>query len=390
MDKKTVRDVDLKGKRVLMRADFNVPLEGDEITDDRRIRAAMPTIEYILEHGASLILMSHLGRPKGEVKPALSLAPVAERLSELLEQDVTMAPDSIGAEVEALAAKMKPGDVMLLENTRFHAGEKANDAEYAKQLAQFGDIFVNDAFGAAHRAHASTVGVTDHLPAVGGFLIEKEMAFLGKAAEAPDHPYVHLLGGAKVSDKAPVIENLLGKADKILIGGGIANTFFKAMGYEVGASLVEDDIIDEVKEMLRKGAETIIVPIDVVVADAFENDANHKVVPVDGVAPGWMILDLGPETIEKYRGILHEAETVAWNGPLGVFEMPNFAKGTFAIAEALAELDAVTVVGGGESASAVEKAGVADEVSHVSTGGGASLMFFEGKTLPGLEALEDK
>jgi phosphoglycerate kinase len=390
MDKKTVRDVELQGKRVLMRADFNVPLQEDEITDDTRIRAALPTITYILEHGASLVLMSHLGRPKGEVKPELSLAPVAERLSELLDQPVEMAPDSVGDEVEALAEALEPGDVLLLENTRFHAGEKANDADYAEQLAALGEIFVNDAFGTAHRAHASTVGVTEYLPAVSGFLIEKEIEFLGRATGDPAHPYMVLLGGAKISGKIGVIENLQEIADKILIGGGMANTFFVAMGYEVGDSLVEDDAIGTATQLLRDAGDKLVLPEDVVVATAFDNDAEHKVVAANAVEEGWRILDIGPKTIETFKQILQSAQTVAWNGPMGVFEMPNYAKGTFAIAEALAELDAVTIIGGGDSASAVKEADVKDKMTHVSTGGGASLTFLEGSPLPGLEALEDK
>jgi phosphoglycerate kinase len=391
MDKKTVRDVDLKGKRVIMRADFNVPLDGDEITDDTRIQAALPTIEYILEQGASLILMSHLGRPKAQVKPEMSLKPVAKRLSELLDQPVTMAPDTVGSEVKALADTLEPGDVMLLENTRFHAGEKKNDPAYAKQMADMADIFVNDAFGTAHRAHASTVGVADYLPAVSGFLIEKEMKFLGRASENPDHPYVVLLGGAKVSDKLATMRSILAcGADKMLIGGGIANTFLKAQGYKVGDSLVEDDMLEEAQSLLEENTDKIVLPVDVVVGDAFDNDANHKVVPINGVESGWAIYDIGPKTVERYREELEKAKMVAWGGPMGVFEMPNFAKGTFAIAEILAEIDAVTLVGGGESGAAVQKAGVADKVSHVSTGGGASLRLLEGKKLPGLEALDDK
>jgi phosphoglycerate kinase len=390
MDKKTVRDVDLKGKRVLMRADFNVPLDGDTITDDTRIRAALPTIKYILDAGASLILMSHLGRPKGEVKPELSLNPVADRLSELLDQDVLMAPDCIGDEVKAMAESLEPGDVLLLENTRFHPGEKKNDPEYAAQLAAMGELFVNDAFGTAHRAHASTVGVTDSLPAVSGFLIEKEFKFLGQATGNPEHPYVVILGGAKISDKIGVIENLLGKADSILIGGGMANTFFKAQGLEMGDSLVEDDVLDTAKSLMEKAGDKLVLPVDAIVADAFDNDADKKVVTVDAVEPGWRILDIGPETIAEFEEILGDAKTVVWNGPMGVFEMPNFAEGTFAIAQALAALDAVTIIGGGDSASAVKQAGVEDDVSHVSTGGGASLQFLEGEPLPGLEALDDK
>ncbi len=390
MNKKTVRDVELKGKRVLMRADFNVPLDNDTITDDNRIRAALPTIKYILEQGACLVLMSHLGRPKGKVDPQLSLKPVAQRLGELLGQDVQMGPDTIGDEVKAMAKALKPGEVLLLENTRFHAGEKKNDPAFAQQLAKLGEIFVNDAFGTAHRAHASTEGVTQYLPAVAGFLIEKEINFLGQATGDPKHPYVVILGGAKVSDKIGVIKNMLGKADHVLIGGGMANTFFKAQGLEMGDSLVEDDVLDTAKALLAEAGDKLVLPTDAVIADAFDNDANTKVVPVDQVEAGWRILDIGPQTVEAYKTILKKAKTVAWNGPMGVFEMENFAKGTFAIAELLADIDAVTVIGGGDSASAVAKAGVADQVSHVSTGGGASLEFLEGKTLPGIAALEDK
>ncbi len=390
MDKKTVRDVELKGKRVLMRADFNVPLEGDTITDDTRIRAALPTIQYVLDQGASLILMSHLGRPKGSVNPDLSLKPVAARLGELLDGPVAMAPDCVGDEVEEMAASLEPGQVLLLENTRFHSEERANDPEFAGKLAGLGDLYVNDAFGTAHRAHASTVGVAEKLPAVAGFLIEKEIKFLGKATSDPEHPYVVILGGAKVSDKIGVIENMLGRADTILIGGGMANTFFKAKGLEMGDSLVENDVLDTAETLMERAGDKLVLPVDAVVADAFDNDANQQVIPVESVAPGWRILDIGPKTIVMFKEKLTGAKTVVWNGPMGVFEMPSFAKGTFAIAEALANLDAVTIIGGGDSASAINRAGVADEVSHVSTGGGASLEFLEGKTLPGIAALNDK
>jgi phosphoglycerate kinase len=389
MNKKTVRDVDLKGKRVLMRADFNVPLSGDTITDDTRILAALPTIQHILDEGAALILMSHLGRPKG-VTPSLSLQPVADRLSQLLDKPVNMAPDVIGDEVEALAKELEAGDVLMLENTRFYDEEKQNDPDFSAKLAALGDIFVNDAFGTAHRAHASTVGVTAELPAVAGFLIEKEIAFLGKAVSDPDSPYVVILGGAKVSDKIGVIENMLSKADTILIGGGMANTFFKAQGLEMGDSLVEDDVLDVARSLLENAGGKILLPVDAVVADAFDNDANRKVVGIDQVEPGWRILDIGPKTVELFRRTLESAKTVAWNGPMGVFEMSNFATGTFTIAKTLAEIDATTIIGGGDSASAVKKAGVDDQVSHVSTGGGASLEFLEGKTLPGIAALADK
>ncbi len=389
MSKKTVRDVDLQGKRVLMRADFNVPLDGETITDDTRIQAALPTIKYILDQGAALILMSHLGRPKGR-NPKLSLKPVADYLDNVLDQNVEMAPDTIGDEVDAMAKALSPGEVMVLENTRFYSEEKANAPDFAKKLAALGDIFVNDAFGTAHRAHASTEGVTHYLPAVAGFLIGKEIEYLSKATGDPERPFVVILGGAKVSDKIDVIENMLGKADKILIGGGMANTFFKAQGLEMGDSLVEDEVLDTAKSLLDKAGDTLVLPMDAVVADAFDNDAAHKVVAVDAVEPGWRILDIGPETVQMYKDILKTAKTVAWNGPMGVFEMENFAKGTFSIAETLAAIDAVSIIGGGDSASAVKKAGVADQVSHVSTGGGASLTFLEGKTLPGIAALDDK
>ncbi|MGC9396440.1 MAG: phosphoglycerate kinase [Anaerolineae bacterium] len=391
MNKKTVRDVDLKGKRVLMRADFNVPLKDGVIGDDKRIRATLPTIKYILDQGAALVLMSHLGRPAGTGYEAeLSLKPVAARLSELLGRPVKMAPDCIGAEVEAMAAALQPGEVMLLENVRFHKAETKNDPKMAEQLAKLAEIFVNDAFGTAHRAQASTEGVAHYLPAVAGFLMEKEIDFLGRAVEDPERPYVVILGGAKVSDKIAVIQNMLKLADQILIGGGMANTFFKAQGLEMGDSLVEDDVLDMAQELLATSAEKLVLPVDAVVADAFDNDAHSKVVGVSAVEAGWRILDIGPETVAQYKEILATAKTVAWNGPMGVFEMPNFAKGTFAIAEILAELDAVTIIGGGDSASAVKKAGVADKVSHVSTGGGASLKFLEGKVLPGVAALTDK
>ena len=389
MDKKTVRDVDLKGKRVLMRADFNVPLDGTTITDDTRIRAALPTIQYVLDNGASLVLMSHLGRPKG-VTSSLSLQPVADRLGELLGKPVKMAPDVVGDEVQAMAEALAPGDVLLLENTRFYSEEKNNDPAFSAKLAAMGDLYVNDAFGTAHRAHASTVGVTDTLPAVAGFLIEKEIAFLGKATSSPESPYMVILGGAKVSDKIAVIENMLDKADTILIGGGMANTFFKAQGLEMGDSLVEDDVVDTATALMAKAGGKIVLPVDAVVADAFDNDANMKIVDVDAVEPGWRILDIGPRTIALFQEKLAGAKTVVWNGPMGVFEMPNFAKGTFAIAETLASIAAVTIIGGGDSASAINKAGVADKVSHVSTGGGASLEYLEGKALPGVAALADK
>ncbi len=391
MNKKTVRDVDLKGKRVLMRADFNVPLKDGVIGDDKRIKATLPTINYVLEQGAALVLMSHLGRPAGTGYEAeFSLKPVADRLAELLGKPVKFASNCIGAEVEAMAAALQPGEVMLLENVRFYKAETKNDAKISEQLAKLGEIFVNDAFGTAHRAQSSTEGVAHYLPAVAGFLMEKEIDFLGRATEDIERPYVVILGGAKVSDKIAIIKNMLSKADKVLIGGGMANTFFKAQGLEMGDSLVEDDVLNTAKALRAEAGDALLLPIDAVVANAFDNEAASKIVAVNAVEPGWRMLDIGPQTITLYKDALATAKTVVWNGPMGVFEMPNFAKGTFAIAEILAELDAVTIIGGGDSASAVKKAGVADKVSHVSTGGGASLEFLEGKVLPGVAALQDK
>ena len=390
MNKKTVRDVDVQGKRVVMRVDFNVPLKGDQITDDTRIRAALPTIRYLLEQGASLVLMSHLGRPKGEVKPELSLAPVAARLGELLGQPVTLAPDCVGPEVEEMAAGLQSGQVLLLENTRFHKGEEKNDPEMGEQLARLGDLYVNDAFGAAHRAHASTAGIAEHLPAVAGLLMEKEIEFLGGAVETPARPYVAIIGGAKISDKIGVIRNLLTKVDALLIGGGMANTFLAAKGYEMADSLVEADSIDVAKGLIDEGGDKLVLPLDGVVADAFAADAKRKVVPADGVEPGWRILDIGPATVELFRHKLAGAKTVVWNGPMGVCEFAPFAAGTTAVAEMVAESGAISVIGGGDSVAALQQAGLTDKLSHISTGGGASLEMLEGKVLPGLAALDDK
>jgi phosphoglycerate kinase len=373
----------------LMRVDFNVPLDGTTITDDTRIQAALPTINYVIEQGGALILMSHLARPKG-VDPKYSLKPAADRLGELLGQEVKMAPAVVGPEVEAMAQALQPGTVMVLENTRFESGETKNNPELVEKLAALGEVYVNDAFGSAHRAHASTVGVAEKMPAVAGFLMEKEINFLSKAVENPEPPYIVILGGAKVSDKIAVIENLLGKADTILIGGGMANTFLKAKGFDMADSLVENDVLDTATDLMEKAGDKLVLPVDAMVADAFDNNANRQVVAVDAIPAGWRILDIGPDTITLFKEKLAGANTVVWNGPMGVFEMSNFAEGTFAIARTLAESEAVTIIGGGDSASAVNQAGVADDVSHVSTGGGASLEFFEGKLLPGLAALNDK
>jgi len=390
MNKKTIRDVNVHGKCVLVRVDFNVPLKEGAVADDTRIQAALPTINYLLEKGAALILCSHLGRPKGKVVPELKMDPVATRLSELLGRPVQKMDACTGPAVEAAAEAMQPGDVILLENTRFNPEERANDPGFAKQVAGLADIFVNDAFGAAHRAHATTVGVTDYLPAVAGLLMEKELEFLGKVTSDPEHPYIAILGGAKISDKIGVIESLLAKCDRLLIGGGMANTFFKAMGFEVGDSLVEEEAIPMAKSLLEKAGSQLVLPVDAVVADAFDNDAKTKVAAPNEVAPGWRILDIGPKTAQTFKSALSGAKTVVWNGPMGVFEMPSFAKGTLAVAELLAKLDAMVIVGGGDSVRALRESGLADKMSHVSTGGGASLEFLEGKTLPGVAALADK
>jgi len=350
----------------------------------------LPTIRYLIDHDARVILMSHLGRPKGQVKEELRMAPVAARLSELLGQPVLTADDCIGPQVQALVKELKPGQVLLLENTRFHPEERKNDPDFARELASLAEVYVNDAFGTAHRAHASTEGVTHYLPAVAGFLMEKEIEFLGKALESPEHPFVAILGGAKISDKIGVIENLLGKVDVLLIGGGMANTFFKAQGYEVGESLVEDESLDTAREMLAKAGDKLVLPVDVVVADAFAADAQSQIVGVDAVPAGWRILDIGPKTVALFKDKLAGAKTVVWNGPMGVFEFPKFATGTVEIAKALAELDAMTIIGGGDSVAAVYQAGLADKMTHISTGGGASLEFLEGKILPGIAALADK
>ena len=390
MNKKTVKDIDLKGKRVLMRVDFNVPMADGKVTDDKRIKAALPTINYVLEQGASLLLMSHLGRPKGGPDPEFSLRAASEALAALLGKPVQMAPDCVGPEVEKMAKALKPGDVLMLENTRFHKGEENNDLELAKQMAVLGDVYVNDAFGSAHRAHSSTEGITHFLPAVSGFLMEQELEYLGRAVANPEHPYIAILGGAKISDKILVVETLASKCDKLIIGGGMANTFLTAKGLNMQDSLVETDAIETAKTLLGKLGSKLILPVDAVIADKFDAEANTQTVDVDKIPAGWRMLDVGPKTLELYKTSLSGVKLVVWNGPVGVFEMPKFAEGTFALAHMLAESGAITVIGGGDSASAVKKAGVAKQMTHVSTGGGASLEFLEGKELPGVAALLDK
>jgi phosphoglycerate kinase len=397
MNKKTIRDIDLAGKRVLVRVDFNVPLDSQQhITDDTRIRAALPTITYLLDQGAPVILMSHLGRPDGKVVDTLSLAPVAQHLSGLLGRPVEMAKDSIGPEVEAQAKSLQPGQVLLLENLRFHKEEEKNNPDFARQLALLGEVYVNDAFGTAHRAHASTEGVTHYLPGVAGFLMEKEINFLGSALEHPRRPFVAIIGGAKVSDKIAVLDRLISMVDTLLIGGGMANTFLKAEGFEIGDSLFEESKLDVARDLLAKARQRglkFLLPTDVVIADRFAADASYKVVSQDAVPKGWRILDIGPKAVEAFNTALADAQTIVWNGTLGVAEMPAFAKGTDAIIEILArrtQAGATTIIGGGDSAAAVEEAGAAAKMTHVSTGGGASLEFLEGRVLPGVAALEDK
>ena len=388
--KKTIADVDVNKKRVLVRVDFNVPLKGDEVVDDTRIRAALPTINYLLEHDAAVILCSHLGRPKGKPDAELSLRPVAEHLAELLDEPVAFANDCIGPVAEEAAHELGFGEVLILENTRFHIGEKRNDPEMARQLASLADLYVMDAFGSAHRAHASTEGISNYLPAVAGFLMEKEIQYLGQVISDPQKPFIAILGGAKVSDKIGVISNLLAKADLILIGGGMANTFFKAQGYPVGDSLVEDEALVTARELLQVADSRLRLPVDVVIANKFDNDAESKVMAMAPVPEGWRILDIGPETVAAYDRVLHDARTIVWNGPMGVFEFPKFALGTFGVAEAVAESEAASIVGGGDSVAAINQTGLQDRITHISTGGGASLEMMEGKVLPGIAALEDK
>ena len=395
MNKKTVKDIDVNGKKVLVRCDFNVPIDSEtgKITDNRRIRAALPTIQYLLDHNAKVILCSHLGRPKGEFNLKYSLKPVAEELSKLLNKDVKLAKDVIGESAKELTANMKEGDIVLLENVRFHKEEEQNDPEYSKALASMAEIYVNDAFGTAHRAHSSTTGVADYLPAVSGFLIEKELEFLGGALENPKHPFVAILGGAKVSDKIGVIENLLDKVDTLIIGGGMAYTFYKAQGHHIGTSICEEDKLDLAKSILEKAQEKgvkLLLPVDNHVSSEYSNNGEEKIVDSTEIPDGFMGLDIGPKTIEKFEEAVKDAKTVVWNGPLGVCEFDKFATGTKAVATMLSKIDAITIIGGGDSAAAIEKLGLADKMTHISTGGGASLEFLEGKTLPGIACLQDK
>lgn len=394
MNKKSIRDVDLKGKRVFCRVDFNVPMKEGKITDETRIRAALPTIQYLVEQGAKVILASHLGRPKGQVVEELRLTPVAARLGELLGKDVKKADEAFGPVAQEMVTAMNEGDVLVLENVRFYAGEEKNDAELAKEFAALADIFVNDAFGAAHRAHASTAGIADYLPAVSGLLMEKELDVLGKALSNPDRPFTAIIGGAKVKDKIGVIRHLLDKVDNLIIGGGLAYTFVKALGHEIGLSLCEDDKIELAKEFMQLAKEkgvNFYMPVDVVITEEFSETATTKIVGIDSIPSNWEGVDIGPKTREIYADVIKNSKLVVWNGPMGVFEMTPFSQGTKAVGQALADAEGTySVIGGGDSAAAVEKFGMADKMSHISTGGGASLEFMEGKELPGVVCLNDK
>lgn len=393
--KKTVKDINWNGKTAVMRCDFNVPLADGAITDDTRIRAALPTIKYLIEEGAAIVIMSHLGRPKGKPVPEMSLAPVAVRLSEYLDKEVKFVPSDVVVDenVREEASKLGAGEVMLIENVRYRAEETDNDPAFAKDLSELGDVFVQEAFGTAHRAHASTTGIADYIPAVSGFLIEKELAFLGNAVDNPERPFAAIMGGAKVKDKIKVITNLLNKVDILVIGGGMTYTFLKAMGYSIGTSLLDEEGLEKANDILKLAEEKgvkLLLSTDVVAADEFANDSAYDVYPIDSIPDNRMGLDIGPETIKNFSAALKEAKTVVWNGPMGVFEMPNFAKGTRAIAECLAESDATIIIGGGDSAAAVTQFGLADKMSHISTGGGASLEYLEGKVLPGIACIQDK
>ena len=393
LSKKTMKDINIKGKRVFVRVDFNVPMEDSRITDDTRIRAALPTIQYLVEQGAKVILASHLGRPKGEINEEMRLTAVGTRLAQLIERPVTKLDESIGETVEAAIAKMQEGDIVLLENVRFHKGEEKNDPELAQSFAKLADVYVNDAFGAAHRAHATTEGIAKYIPAVSGFLMEKELDVLGKALSNPERPFTAIIGGAKVKDKIGVIENLLEKVDHLIIGGGLSFTFIKALGHDIGNSLLEEDKIELAKSFIDKAKEKGVqlhMPIDAVVADAFSKDAATQVVDIDAIPAGWMGLDIGPKTAASYADVIANSKLIIWNGPMGVFEMEKFANGTKIVANAMAATEGYTVIGGGDSAAAVEKFEVASQMNHISTGGGASLELMEGKELPGIVALNDK
>lgn len=393
MNKKSVRDVNVSGLKVFVRVDFNVPLENGAITDDTRIRETLPTVKYLIENGAKVILASHLGRPKGEVVEELRLTPVAARLSELLGKPVVKADEAVGADVQAKVDALQNGDVLLLENVRFYPGEEKNDPELAKQFAALADLFVNDAFGAAHRAHASTEGIAHHLPAISGLLMEKELDVLGKALGDPDRPFTAIIGGSKVKDKIDVIDKMIEIADNIIIGGGISYTFFKSQGYEIGQSLLDESKLEKVKEFVEKAKQLgkkLYLPVDLVISDDFKSDKNIEIVGIDGIRPDWEGVDIGPKTREIYADVIKNSKLVVWNGPMGVFEVEGFSNGTRAVAQACAETAAYTVIGGGDSAAAAEKFKLADKMDHISTGGGASLEFMEGKALPGVVALNDK
>ncbi len=389
-DKKLVTDIDVKGKRVLVRVDYNVPIKDGVVEDDTRIRAALPTIKYLLDQGATVILCSHLGRPKEGPDPQYSMRPTAERLSQLLGKPVAFSEQCVGPIAEQAASLLEPGDVLVLENTRFYKGETKNDPEMARQLAALADVYVNDAFGSAHRAHASTEGVAHILPGVAGFLMEKEIQYLGQTIANPKRPFVAILGGAKIGDKIGVIRNLLENADNVLIGGGMANTFFKAQGYPVGNSLVDEEALETARQLLREGKKRLRLPVDIVIADRFEDTANQRVIDMGPVPDGWRILDIGPKTVTTFGKVIQEAGTIVWNGPMGVFEFPSFSKGTFGIARAVAESNAISIVGGGDSVSAINQSGLSNRITHISTGGGASLEMLEGLALPGVVALQDK
>lgn len=389
-NKKMVTDLDVEGKKVIVRVDFNVPIKDGKISDDTRITAALPTINYLLDHGASVILMSHLGRPKTKEDLQFSLKPVAEHLATLINAPVKFASDCRGEIAQAASAELKPGEILVLENTRFYPEESKNDVEMSKDLASLADLYVNDAFGSAHRAHSSTAGIADYLPAAAGFLMEKEIKYLGNAIAEPVRPFVAILGGAKISDKIGVIENLLKTADNILIGGGMANTFLKAQGYEMADSLVEAEVLDTAKDLLSRANDKIILPVDMVLGNAFDAEAEMKTIPVADVPAGWRVLDVGPLTVQLFGDVIMDAGTVVWNGPMGVFEFPRFAQGTFGVARAVANSQAVSIIGGGDSVSAINQSGLSEKITHISTGGGASLEMLEGLELPGLAVLNDK